>query len=397
MVKLSRLFNLITARCRRWDDVSSDAVRNKKILADLGQVLLLSTPGKQRQYIEKFEHEFADYHGVKYALGVNSGTSAIYFALSGLGIGAGDEVITVANTWLSTITAIRETGAKCKFCEIDSNTGSMEPLRLEEVITPKTRALVVVHMYGIPVNMPAILSIAKRHGIIVIEDACQAIGTKIADKHIGSWGDVGCFSFHTNKLVGAPVDGGMIVTDSELLISRIKKMVQVNWDTVFENTWSRVPSRLSALSIPILREKLRCLESTVTKLNHQFQHYQVGLSGLSETGLLTPTENVTAAHRNCVLVSKYSPQLRKGLQSSGWRAGPMYDGSLAFIQQLSAKGVSLPITEYFLQNHVLLPMGKMISSTQQDDIIASLRHYHARSGESISNNIENTVQGKILK
>jgi len=331
--------------------------------------------------VNAFEKEFARYHGAKHAIAVDSGTTALFYALKVLGIGENDEVITVANTWASTISAVQETGARCRFAEIDIRTGVLDLTGLESLITPRTRAVLPVHMYGIPVNMPQLMQIARRHGLYVVEDACQAIGASIGEKPVGTWGDMGCYSFHTNKLVGAPADGGMIVTDSSEFAAQVRDISEVKWDRVLDRSWFRVPSRLPPLAVPVLRAKLNRLRDNTSALRRQFERYKTGLTDLPDTWLLDAAGDGQPAHRTCVLVSEQYDLLCSAIIATGWKAGPMYDGSVQLLERLNRRDIVLTQTDYLLRHHLLLPVGRQVTARNQDKLIKAIREAITRGAK----------------
>ena len=167
--------------------------------------------------VENFEKKFAGYIGVKHAIAVNSGTDALVIAMKAMGIGAGDEVITTPFTFFATAETIAMTGATPVFCDVEEDTYNIDPAKIEAKITPKTKAILPVHIFGQPAEMAKIQAIADRHGLKVIEDACQAVGAAIGGKKVGSIGDAACFSFFPTKNLGGFGDGGMITTDSDEL------------------------------------------------------------------------------------------------------------------------------------------------------------------------------------
>lgn len=167
--------------------------------------------------VENFEKKFAAYIGAKHAIAVNSGTDALVIAMKALGIGEGDEVITTPFTFFATAETIAMVGAMPVFCDVEEDTYNIDASKIEEKITPKTKAILPVHIFGQPAEMAKIQEIADRHGLKVIEDACQAVGAAIGDKMVGSIGDLGCFSFFPTKNLGGFGDGGMITTNSDEL------------------------------------------------------------------------------------------------------------------------------------------------------------------------------------
>ncbi len=163
--------------------------------------------------VEAFETEFAAFCGAKFAVGLNSGTSALHLALLAAGIGAGDEVITVPMTFVATVAAILYTGARPVFVDIDSQSCTMDPERLEAAVTPRTKAILPVHLYGRVAEMDPIMAVAKRHNLLVIEDAAQAHAAAYHGRKAGTIGAIGCFSFYPGKNLGAYGEAGAVVTD----------------------------------------------------------------------------------------------------------------------------------------------------------------------------------------
>ena len=174
--------------------------------------------------LEKFENNLANYLGAKYAVGVNSGTDAIFLSLKALGVWSGDEIITVANTATPTISAIRMTGATPVFVDINDSNFNINPDLIEKRITKKTKAVLPVHLYGHPADMNKIIRMAKEHKIKVIEDAAQAQGAVYKNKFAGAIGDAGCFSFYPTKNLGAFGDAGAVVTNNKRLAETIKQL-----------------------------------------------------------------------------------------------------------------------------------------------------------------------------
>jgi dTDP-4-amino-4,6-dideoxygalactose transaminase len=172
----------------------------------------------------KFEEEFARYCGTDFAVALSSGTASLHLALLGCGVSKGDEVITVSNSFIATANAIKYTGASPVFVDVDPETCTMNPTRIEAVITNRTKAIVPVHLYGHPADMDPILDIARKHGLYVIEDACQAHGALYKGKRVGSCGNVGCFSFYPSKNMMVCGDGGMAVTDNEEIAEVIRML-----------------------------------------------------------------------------------------------------------------------------------------------------------------------------
>lgn len=212
------------------------------------------------QEVDTFEKEFASFCGVQYGIGVGSGTAALHIALLACGVGEGDEVITVSHTAPATVTAIEMSGARPVLVDIDPTQYTLNPEFFEAAITPRTRAVIPVHLYGCPAELDPILEIARRRNIFVIEDCAQAHGAVYRGKRVGSWGDIGAFSFYPTKNLGGYGDGGALVTNDSTLANRISLLRQYGWDENSTGALKGLNSRLDELQAVILRFKLRHLD-----------------------------------------------------------------------------------------------------------------------------------------
>lgn len=210
---------------------------------------------------KELEKELAEYTESKYAVALNSGTDALHLALRALDIGKGDEVITSAFTFVATTEAIGIVGATPIFADINPDTFNLDPNEIEKAITPKTKAIIPVHLYGQPCDMDAIMDIAKRYDLFVIEDACQAMGATYKGKKVGSIGDIGCFSFYPTKNLGAMGDGGLLTTNSEALKNRVVALRNHGGAIRYHHEEIGVNSRLDEIQSAILRVKLPHLDT----------------------------------------------------------------------------------------------------------------------------------------
>jgi dTDP-4-amino-4,6-dideoxygalactose transaminase len=224
------------------------------------QGVLESTQFVLGKEVAAFEEEFAAYCDVEHGIGVNTGTSALHLALLAAGIGRGDEVITVPFTFVATVAAIDYTGARPVFVDIDPATFTMDPAAIEAAITERTRAILPVHLYGQPADMDPILEIARRHGLLVIEDACQAHGAEYRGQRVGGIGDLGCFSFYPGKNLGAYGEGGMVTTDNADHARRIRMLRDWGAERKYHHELKGFNYRLEGIQGAILRVKLRHLE-----------------------------------------------------------------------------------------------------------------------------------------
>jgi dTDP-4-amino-4,6-dideoxygalactose transaminase len=210
--------------------------------------------------VEAFEHEFAQYIGAQYGIGVGSGTEALHLALLALGIGLGDEVITVPNTAVATVSAIELTGAKPVLVDVRADSMTMDPAQIEAAMTPHTRAIIPVHLFGQSADLGPILQIARAHQLAVVEDCAQAHGATYRGKRVGTFGDIAAFSFYPTKNLGAYGDGGIILTNDAQLADRVRLTRQYGWRERYASETTGLNSRLDELQAAILRVKLRHLD-----------------------------------------------------------------------------------------------------------------------------------------
>ncbi|RIK25859.1 MAG: erythromycin biosynthesis sensory transduction protein eryC1, partial [Chloroflexi bacterium] len=210
--------------------------------------------------VSAFEAEFAAYCQTSHAVAVNTGTSALHLALLAAGVGPGDEVITVPFTFVATVAAIHYCGARTVFVDIDPCTYTIDVNKLEAAITTRTKAIVPVHLYGQPADMDPILAIARRHGLVVIEDACQAHGAEYKGRRAGSMGDIGCFSFYPGKNLGAYGEGGAITTNNPDYLRTIRMLRDWGAEQKYHHILKGYNYRMDGIQGAILRVKLRYLE-----------------------------------------------------------------------------------------------------------------------------------------
>jgi dTDP-4-amino-4,6-dideoxygalactose transaminase len=267
--------------------------------------------------VRAFEAEFAAYVGVSHGIGVGSGTDAVCLALRALGVGPGDEVVTVSHTAVATVAAIEMTGASAVLVDIDPVTYTMDPSKLEAVLGPRTKAIVAVHLYGHPVDLEGIASIAKAKGIPIVEDCAQAHGAFLGDKRVGSMGRIAAFSFYPTKNLGAIGDGGMVVTSDADLAKRVREVREYGWRERYVSAVTGVNSRLDELQAAVLRVKLRKLDADNDARRANAARYT---QGLRETNLVLPIERAGARHVYHLYVVR-APGRRDELQAKAKAAG----------------------------------------------------------------------------
>lgn len=243
--------------------------------------------------VEVLERAIADYCNVEYAVGVANGTDALALSLDALGIGPGDEVITSPFTFYATAESISRLGATPVFVDIDPQTYNIDASQIEEKITQRTKAIIPVHIFGQPAEMDAINEIALKHGIKVIEDACQAIGAKYRGRKVGSLGDVACFSFFPSKNLGGAGDGGIVVTDDKELADKIRALRQHGSTKKYYHSLIGYNSRLDAIQAAIILVKLKYIDKWNEARREKALYYNELFAG---TDVLTPVESEHVKH-----------------------------------------------------------------------------------------------------
>ncbi|MEA3225844.1 MAG: DegT/DnrJ/EryC1/StrS family aminotransferase [Planctomycetota bacterium] len=245
-------------------------------------------------FVAKFEEEFASFCQCHSAVGLGSGTAALWMALQALGIGQGDEVITVPNTFIATAEAISFTGAKPVFVDVDERTYNMDPGLLEEAITPQTKAVIPVHLYGQMADMDPIMEIARSHGLFVIEDACQAHGAECKGRRAGSIGDAGCFSFYPGKNLGAYGEAGAVVTSKPELADKIRMLRDHGQAKKYHHTVIGWNARMDGFQGAVLSVKLKHLTDWNEARRRNAKLYDKFLADIE--GITTPSEADYAKH-----------------------------------------------------------------------------------------------------
>lgn len=245
-------------------------------------------------FVADFESDFASYCGAAYAIGVGNGTEALWLSLLARGIGAGDEVITVPNTFMGTAEAITYCGATPVFVDVDERTYNMDPDRLEEAITPKTRAVIPVHLFGQPADMDPIVAIARRHGLFILEDACQAHGAEYKGRKAGTLGDAACFSFYPGKNLGAFGEAGAVVTHDAELYEKIRTLRDHGQVRKYHHKVVGWNGRMDGIQGAVLRVKLRYLEKGNQLRRAHAVQYGRGLADIGE--VITPIQAPDVRH-----------------------------------------------------------------------------------------------------
>jgi dTDP-4-amino-4,6-dideoxygalactose transaminase len=332
--------------------------------------------------VQAFENETAERVGAKHAIGCASGSDALVLALMALGVGAGDEVITVPFTFVATAGSIARVGATPRFIDIDSTTYNMDPAKLEAAITPKTKAIIPVHLFGLTADMDAINQVAARHNIAVIEDAAQAIGARYKGHAAGSLATMCCFSFFPSKNLGGAGDGGMVTTNDDGVADRLKVLRVHGSRRKYEYELVGMNSRLDAIQAAVLRVKAKYLDKWADGRRANAEKYcslvaEAGLSSLVKT----PVEPNGCHHvynQFTVRVAKRD-ELRKHLQNKGIPTEVYYPFPLHTQPAFASYGYrhgEFPATEAAAQQVVSLPIYPELTTEQLRAIVTSIAEFY---------------------
>ncbi|HEY0841673.1 DegT/DnrJ/EryC1/StrS family aminotransferase [Methylotenera sp.] len=324
--------------------------------------------------VECFEADFAAYTEAQYCVGVGNGLDALTLALRALDIGAGDEVIVPSHTFIATWLAVSAVGAKPISVEPAEGSYNIDVASIERFITPRTKAIMPVHLYGMPVDMDAICALAKKHGIAVVEDAAQAHGAKVRGKKIGSHGDVVAWSFYPGKNLGALGDGGAITTNNEAIASRVRELGNYGSAVKYYNEERGVNSRLDPIQAAALSVKLKHLDVWNQRRQAIAKTYSQALGGLALGLPQVPTWADPVWHLYVVTTSE-----RDALQSQLTSAGiqtlihyPVPPHLQKAYQVLDIKVGSLPVAERLAQQVLSLPMGPHLAAGDVEHVLSAL-------------------------
>jgi dTDP-4-amino-4,6-dideoxygalactose transaminase len=320
--------------------------------------------------VEQFERDFARYLGVQHAIGVGSGLDALRIALEAAGIGAGDEVIIPANTFIATALAVSGTGAKPVLVDCREDTYEIDTALIERAITPNTKAIMPVHLYGQSADINAVLEIAGVHNIPVIEDAAQAHGTTFQNKKCGSFGLAGCFSFYPGKNLCAYGDGGAIVTNSSEFAERVRRLRNYGQREKYVHVDKGINSRLDTIQASVLSVKLKHLD----RWNEARREHAAVYSDALSNSLIVPTIDSRSSHifHLYVVRTRHRETMQKHLHSHGIQTGIHYPIPIHQQQAYKELGYgrgAFPVTEKLADEILSLPMFPELTSDQLDRII----------------------------
>jgi dTDP-4-amino-4,6-dideoxygalactose transaminase len=349
------------------------AMLRDEVLRELGDVADSSTYVLGPK-VAAFERAFAGYVGAGHCVAVNSGTSALHLALLGAGVGPGDEVITVPMTFIATCWAISYVGATPVFVDVDPATYTMDVEQVERRITPRTRAILPVHLYGQPADLTPLVAIARRHGVPLIEDAAQAHGARYCGRPAGSVGLAGCFSFYPGKNLGAYGEGGAVVTDDDDIARRLRALRDHAQEQRYHHTEIGFNYRMDAFQGAVLSLKLQHLDDWTRSRRLLAARY---VEFLDELPLALPVEAVGRDHvwHLFVVLHRERDRIRRELQSRGVQTGLHYPVPVHLqpaYKSLGHEPGRFPVAERVARECLTLPLFPEMTTSQQDRVIEAL-------------------------
>ncbi len=324
--------------------------------------------------VRAFEQEVAAYCGVKHAIACASGTDALMLALRACDIGPGDEVITTPFTFVATASAISMCGARPVFVDIDPLTYNIDPARIEAAITPRTRAVLPVHLYGQPADLAPIAELCRGYGLRLIEDAAQSFGAEYGGRKAGAYGDLGCFSFYPSKNLGAFGDGGMVITDDDALAEKTRVLANHGSRVRYHHDVLGYNSRLDELQAAILRVKLKRVDafnSARRRIAHSYSRHLAG------SGVQTPVEDGKGLHvfHQYTVQSDRRDAIQAALAAAGIASAIYYPIPLhrQALYAEACRGLRLPVAEAAAARVLSLPISPLITDAQIEQVCAVVR------------------------
>jgi dTDP-4-amino-4,6-dideoxygalactose transaminase len=334
--------------------------------------------------VEGLEREFAAYCGTAHAVAVNSGTDALRFALIAAGVGPGHEVITSPFTFIGSTEAISQAGARPILADIEPATFTLDPARVQAALTPRTRALMPVHLYGQTADMETLGAIARARGVSIIEDACQAHGAAFGGRRTGALGTAGCFSFYPTKNLGAAGEGGMVTTDDPAVADRVRRLRDHGQSRKYVHAEEGYNGRLDAIQAAILRVKLKRLETWNERRRALAARYRAGLAAAEKRGLVVlPLERPAARHVYHLFAVRVPgngaasrrDRVRAALLDAGIETGVHYPVPLHLQPCYASMGKgegSFPESERAAREVLTLPLYPQLRDAQADQVAETL-------------------------
>ena len=353
-----------------------------KLMPVIKDVLFKRADLIMRGDLRKFEENIAKFVGVKYAVGLNSGTDTLYLSLLACGIGKGDEVITVSHTFVASIASITFSGAKPVLIDVGMD-HNMDVNQLEKAINPKTKAIMPVHLNGRVCDMQKIMSIAKKHKLAVIEDAAQALGAKFINKMAGSFGTTGSFSLYPMKILGSTGDGGIVVTNNKRIADKIRLMRDHFQNrSTGEILGYGFNSRLDNFHAAILNVKLKLLPKWIKRRRQVAQIYYKGLNDIKQLTIppsIYNDDRYFDAFQNYVIQAKKRNALVKYMNKKGIETLISWPKPTHKHKALGFGNLKLPMTEKISREVVSLPMNTELTNEQVNYVVEIVREFYERA------------------
>jgi dTDP-4-amino-4,6-dideoxygalactose transaminase len=327
-------------------------------------------------FVEGFEAAVADYLGVRHAIGVNSGTSALHLALIAAGVRPGDKVLVPANTFIATVWAVLYVGAVPVLCDVEAASGNIDVADAERRIDRSVKAIIPVHLYGQPANMEAVLTLADRYGLAVIEDAAQAIGARYRGKAVGSFGLLGCFSFYPAKNLGAAGEAGLVTTNDGMLADRVRALRNHSQTERYVHAELGFNYRMEGLQGLILGHKLSRLDAWTEQRRTIARCYDAGLAGLPLA--LPQVVNSDHVYHLYVILSERREELRAFLRQRGVETGLHYPVPIhrqPCLETLEIDRTSYPVTDTYASDCLSLPMFSGMTNAQANRVVSTVRSF----------------------
>ena len=325
--------------------------------------------------VADFEKQFAPYCGVAFAAGVNTGTSALHLALLALGVGRGDEVIAPAMTFIATVSAIDYTGARPVLVDVEPGTCTMDPAKIEAAITPRTKAILPVHLYGQCADMDPILEIAKKHGLPVVEDCAQAHGAEYKGRRAGSMGVMGCFSFYPGKNLGAYGEGGAVVTDQPAHDKAIRMLRDWGTDKKYYHDLKGYNYRLEGIQGAVLGVKMKYIEAWTENRRAAAKLYREQLAGMPGVRVSQDATDRRHVYHVFAVFVKNRDEVAKRMQEAGVGVGIHYPIPVHLqkcFAELGYKSGDFPVAERIGAEELSLPIFPELSRDQVDQVVSAL-------------------------
>lgn len=328
--------------------------------------------------VEEFEQNFARFCGARFGISIKSGTDALRLAIAACGLEPGDEIITSPFTFIATAEVITQNGGKVVFCDIDPDTYNIDPRQLEKHITPRTRGIIPVHLYGNPCAMDAIMEIARRHRLWVLEDACQSHGATIGGRVVGSIGTCAAFSFYPTKNMGAFGEGGFVTTQDEALAKRIQALRSHGQSVRYVHDFEGFNARLDAIQAGILNEKLKLLPGWNEERVRVASTYLDGLSGVGDLVLPRPAAGATHVYHLFTVRTARRDALQSFLNQQGIGTAIHYPIPLhmqAAYQYLGLAPEDFPASLACSRSVISLPLYQGITEAEVGEVIGAVRKF----------------------